>query len=161
MSKLERFRHVLVLAALAMPQLLFAQATTLPAASRTVYKCVVGGKVVYTDEPCIGAERVNVEPTRGLNKSSGKELTGQDVSRERQREQLAEAMKPLTGLTPRQFEVQRGRVYLTPEAKSQCAALDRSIAETESRERFEPVETKPGVQRELFALRKRHRDLRC
>lgn len=83
----------------------------------------MNGKVVYTDDPCIGAKRVDVEPTRGLNKSSGKELTGQDVSRERQREQLAEAVKPLTGLTPQQFEIKRSRVYLAPEVKAECTRL--------------------------------------
>lgn len=50
-----------------------AQSTTLPAPSRTVYKCSVGGKVAYSDEPCVGAQRVNVEPTRGMNKSTGHE----------------------------------------------------------------------------------------
>src|ERR1700710_707782 len=46
-------KHSLAVVALAIPQLLLAQATTLPAASRTVYKCVVAGKTVYTDEPCV------------------------------------------------------------------------------------------------------------
>jgi hypothetical protein len=147
--------------ALLCPQLLPAQSTTLPAPSRTVYKCTVEGKVVYTDEPCIGAKRVDVEPTRGLNKSTGRELTGRDVSRERQTEQLAEAVKPITGLTPQQFEVQRSRVRLAPEVKSECARLDGSIAQAETQERAEPIETRAAVQRRLFALRKRHRDLRC
>ncbi|MGH7489524.1 MAG: DUF4124 domain-containing protein, partial [bacterium] len=141
--------------------LALAQTTTLPAPSRTVYKCTENGKVVYTDDPCIGAKRVDVEPTRGLNKSSGRELTGQDVSRERQREQLAEAVKPLTGLNPQQFEIKRSRIYLAPEVKTECARLDESIAQSEVQERAEPMETRPAIQRQLFALRKRHRDLRC
>lgn len=59
--------------------------------SRTVYKCEAAGKVTYSDEPCAGAVRVEVEPTRGLNKSSGSERTGADVARERRREGIAEA----------------------------------------------------------------------
>ena len=43
----------------------------LPPTSRTVYKCQEGAKTVYSDEPCLGAQRINVEPTRGLDKSSG------------------------------------------------------------------------------------------
>ena len=138
-----------------------AHAQNLPAPSRTVYKCVVNGKTVYADDPCIGAQRINVEPTRGMNKSTGKELTGHDVARERQTEQIAQAFKPLTGLTPKQFEVQRNRVYLPAEAKAECARLDSGIAQSEARERMEPVETRPAAQRDLFVLGKRHRELRC
>jgi hypothetical protein len=47
----------------------FAQ--SLPAPSRTVYKCEVGGKVTYSDSPCLGATRIDVEPTRGVSKLSG------------------------------------------------------------------------------------------
>ena len=161
MPKSHPLKLALAVAALLCPQLLLAQSTTLPAPSRTVYKCTVEGKVVYTDDPCVGAKRIDVEPTRGLNKSTGRELTGRDVSRERQTEQLAEAVKPITGLTPQQFEVQRSRVRLAPEVKSECARLDGSIAQVETQERTEPVETRPAVQRQLFALRKRHRELRC
>lgn len=145
----------------ATPQSLLAQTTTLPAPSRTVYKCTVGNKVVYTDEPCLGAQRVNVEPTRGMNKSSGRELTGADVSREKQREQIAEAIKPLTGMTPKQYEVHRSRVSLTPEAKSECAALDQKVARVESHERGASVDAKGNLQRDLLSLRKRQRELRC
>ena len=161
MQKFHRLRLALAASALLYSQFLFAQSTTLPAPSRTVYKCTVEGKVVYTDDPCVGAKLVNVEPTRGLNKSSGRELTGRDVARERQTEQLAEAIKPITGLTPQQFEVQRSRVYLAPEVKSECDRLDRGITQAETQERAEPAETRPAVQRQLFAYRKRHRELRC
>ena len=138
-----------------------AQSTTLPQPSRTVYKCTVAGKVVYTDDPCVGAQLVNVEPTRGMNKSSGKELTGTDVRRERQNEVFAEAIKPITGKTPQQLDVQRKRFYLSAQAKAECAALDRDVAQTEVRESAVPVEQNAPIQRELFALRKRHRELRC
>jgi hypothetical protein len=161
MPRPHHFQLALAVGALLYPQLLLAQSTTLPAPSRTVYKCTVEGKIVYTDDPCVGAKRVDVEPTRGLNKSSGRELTGRDVAQERQTEQFAEAVKPITGLTPQQFEVERSRVYLAPEAKSECARLDRRIAQAEAQERTEPIETKPAVQRQLFALRKRHREMRC
>jgi hypothetical protein len=161
MLNIIQVRDTLWLGSLLCASLVFAQTSTLPAASRTVYKCTINGKDIYTDDPCIGAKRVDVEPTRGLNKSSGKELTGQDVSRERQTEQLAEAVKPLTGLTPQQFDVKRRRYYLAPEMKSECARLDESVAKSEAQKRAEPIETRFEIQRRLFAFRKRHRELRC
>lgn len=42
-----------------------ALAQSLPPSSRTVFKCEVAGKVVYSDTPCLGASKVDVEPTRG------------------------------------------------------------------------------------------------
>lgn len=139
-----------------------AQSTPLPQASRTVYKCVVAGKTAYTDDPCVGAQRVNVEPTRGMDKSSGKELTGADVRRERQHEAFAEAVKPITGKTAAQLEVQRKRVYFSAEAKTECQNLDAGIAQNEAQERGSTsVEAKTKVQHDLFTLRKRHREIKC
>jgi len=138
-----------------------AQSTTLPQPSRTVYKCVVAGKTVYTDDPCVGAQRVNVEPTRGMNKSSGRELTGADVRRERQNEAFAEAVKPITGKTPKEMEVERKRVYFNAQAKAECDTLDRKILQAEVRERGTAPDLRAPIQRELFAVRKRHRELKC
>lgn len=142
-------------------QVVSAQTPSLPPASRTVYKCTVNNKIVYTDEPCLGAQVVNVEPTRGMNKSTGKELTGADVSREKGREQFAEAAKPLTGLNSQQMEVRRRRIKLPGEAQSECSRLDGSIAQTEADERGSSGASKADIQRSLFAMRKRSRDLRC
>ena len=138
-----------------------AQGTALPKASRTVYKCGVAGKVVYTDDPCIGGQLVNVEPTRGMNKSTGRELTGADVRREKQNEVFAEAVKPITGKTPKQMEVQRNRVFFSAQAQAECANLDGDITRHEADEKAVSIASRAPVQRELFALRKRHRELRC
>ena len=75
-----------------------AIATNLPPPSRTVYKCEVGGKVHYSDSPCVGAQKVNVTPKRGMNKSTGRELTGSDLRREVFREQLSDAVRLITGM---------------------------------------------------------------
>lgn len=139
----------------------WAQPQTLPGVSRTVYKCNANGKVVYTDEPCLGAQRIDVEPTRGLNKSTGRELSGSDVTREIRREGFAEALKPLTGMTARQLDVHGRRIKLDPNAQSECKHLDSSIAESEADERKTSSESKAEVQRSLFSLRKRHRELGC
>jgi hypothetical protein len=139
----------------------FAQGLSLPPPSRTVYKCVVNKKTVYTDEPCIGAEKVDVEPTRGLNKSTGRELTGKDVARERNNEFIAESLKPLTGMNAQQFEVAKHRTKLSAAAKSECANLDRSIAQQEAEDRDAVGDAKTSVQRSLFASRRRFRELGC
>ena len=138
-----------------------AQGLSLPPPSRTVYKCIVNKKSVYTDEPCIGAEKVDVEPTRGLNKSTGRELTGKDVSRERNNEFIAESLKPLTGLNAQQFEVAKHRTKLSAEAKSECASLDRIVAQQESEDRVANGDAKTNIQRNLFTSRKRYRELGC
>jgi hypothetical protein len=138
-----------------------AQGLSLPPPSRTVYKCIVNKKTVYTDEPCIGAEKVDVEPTRGLNKSTGRELTGKDVSQERNSEFIAESLKPLTGLSAQQFEVAKHRTKLSAESKSECSSLDRVIAQQESEDRVANGDAKTNIQRSLFASRKRYRELGC
>lgn len=57
-------------------------AQSLQPPSRTVFKCNQGGKTVYSDAPCLGAQRIEVEPTRGVSKLSGKERIGNDVQQE-------------------------------------------------------------------------------
>ena len=138
-----------------------AQSVTLSKPTRTVYKCTVDGKIAYSDEPCLGAQRIDVEPTRGLNKTTGREVTGQDVLREKQREQFAAAVKPLTGMSPKQLEVQTRRYNLSPEYKAECNKLDASIAENETQERSALGNAKPPIQQSLFVQRKRYRELKC
>ena len=79
-------------------------AQKLPKPSRDVYKCELDGRVVYTDTPCLGASKVNVEPTRGLDSMSGKKITGADVRRERTNEAVAEAYKPIFNEAAQQRE---------------------------------------------------------
>lgn len=146
-------------AALVLAQAADAQSTSRP--SRTVYKCVVGGKVTYSDDPCLGAERVDVEPTRGLNKSVGAERVGRDVGRERQTEAIAQAVRPVTGMSPAQFEAERRRVHLPGPTQAECRRLDRLIPLAESKERNATAGDKPATQLELLNLRRRFRDSGC
>jgi len=103
----------------------------LPASSRTVFRCEEGGKIVYSDSPCLGAKAINVEPTRGVSKLSGRERVGNDVQREVLQEHVAEALRPLSGMNPKQFEVYGRRLKLTPEAQGECRHLDRQIPSLE------------------------------
>jgi hypothetical protein len=147
-----------------------AQAQTqLPAPSRTAFKCEADGKVSYSDSPCLGAKKVDLEPTRGLSSSvSGKSPLsaspplGADVQRERQREALAEAIKPITGLDAKHLDIQGRRLkQLSPEARQSCARLDRAIPAAEAAEASASKASLPAAQEHLLQLRRQFRELRC
>jgi hypothetical protein len=137
------------------------QQSGLPAPSRTAFKCVVGKSTIYSDAPCVGAARVDLQPTRGLDKSSGREIVGADVRRERNREQIAEAIRPLTGKSNQEFETYGRRMSLPASAKSECASLDASIPHEEAEERKAGDAERTAKQQKLFALRSRYRQLAC
>jgi hypothetical protein len=122
-----------------------AQGIKVPDASRTVFKCNVNGHVTYSDYPCPGAQRLDVEPTRGVSKSTGKERMGADVQREHHREMFAEALKPLTGLDAEELDRRGRRVKLAPGVASECAALDRKIAAGELVERKATPDALPAA----------------
>lgn len=134
----------------------------LPPPSRTVYKCEEGGRVHYSDSPCLGAKKLEVEPTRGLNKSSGRELHGQDVRNEHFREGIAEAINPLTGMDAKQVGQFGRRQRLSPEAQTQCRALDRQLPAAEAAEKAAKTDSAlVTAQKQLFDLRAAYRKLRC
>ncbi len=140
----------------------FAVAQKLPAASRTVYKCEVGGKIQYSDEPCLGATRVDVEPTRGLDKSTGRVQRGVDVQNERFREHIAESAKPLTGMNTQEFEQASRRQRLNAQAQHQCRSWDQQIPAAEAAERAAKTgEELRAAQQRLFELRSAYRKLSC
>lgn len=136
-------------------------AQSLPPTSRTVYRCEDGNKVLYSDAPCLGAKKIDVEPTRGLNKSTGREQIGQDVRREKHNEQMAEALRPIFNETPEQRATRHKRFKLEPSAKAECARLDAEMPRLEVKERSATGEPLGTVQRDLLASRTRFHQLRC
>lgn len=138
-----------------------AQANGLPAPPRSVYKCEVDGKVTYRDEPCLGAKRIELQPTRGLNKSSGKEQVGTDVARERQHEAFAEAVRPVTGMSPEQLKKAGERAHLDPKAQRECRLMDAHITRAEEQEKRSSGADLANVQKALYAMRKRRQALGC
>lgn len=140
---------------------LAAAAQSLPPPSRTVYRCEDGQKVHYSDTPCLGAKKVDVEPTRGLNKSAGREQVGQDVRREKQNEMMADALRPILNETPEQRATRHRRFKLEPAAKLECARLDIQLPRIEEQERSATKDTLPFVQKDLLESRARFRELRC
>jgi len=148
---------ILALVACAAP----AAAQQLPSPSRTMYKCKNEKLVSYSDKPCLGAERLVVVPTRGVSKLSGKERIGADVQAEYHNEMFAEAIRPLTGMSPAQFEVARRRHRLNSAAQRECRQLDPVLLSTEAMEAAADKLTRPAVQRDLFQLRNRYNALGC
>jgi len=141
------------------PGAVFAQ--TLPPPSRTVFKCDVAGKVVYSDSPCLGASKIDAEPTRGANLITGKTMTGADVRRERSREQVAEALHPITGMNAKQLDSAGRRTKLSADSQSQCLTLDRQILAMENEEANATGSNRTVVQARLLTLRQQFRTLRC
>lgn len=138
-----------------------ASAQTLPPPSRTVYKCESGKQTHYSDTPCLGAKKVDVEPTRGFNKSTGQEKIGQDVMHEKHNEQMADALRPLLNETPEQRTTRQKRFKLDPSVKLECARLDFQIPRLESQERSAARATLPVIQQDLLAARTQFQRLRC
>lgn len=139
--------------------MVFAQ--QLPAPSRTVFKCTVNGATVYSDAPCKGAERIDVEPTRGANSYSGRQLTGKDVRHEQNREAFAEAIRPITGMNAKQFDTFGRRTRLRPEAQHECKRLDNNIPSLEREEATATAKMHSSIQARLLYLRQQFRELGC
>lgn len=133
----------------------------LPPASRTVFKCEADGKVVYSDAPCLGAKRVDVEPTRGMSRMSGQERVGSDVRRERVSEQIAEAYKPIFGENAQQRATRHRRAKLSADARGRCGRLDREVLAGEAHEAKAEGEELGRVQKRLLRLRKAQQALGC
>jgi len=150
---------ILYTVALASAPLLSAQ--SLPAPSRTMYKCKVNGTTTYSDTPCLGATKLEVEPTRGVSKLSGKEKIGNDVFFERDREMFAENVRPLTGMDAKQLATFARRNQLPSSAQRECRTLDQDLPLVEEDEKHAAQQALHDVQARLFLMRKRFYDLRC
>ena len=137
------------------------QAQKLPSPSRTVFKCEKEGKVVYSDVPCLGAERIDVQPTQGLNRSSGKERIGADVRSERHNELMAEAFRPIFDESVEQRTKRHRRFKLTPESQFTCAKLDQDVMSAEREEKQYTGAMRNEVQQRLLRMRTQFRDLKC
>lgn len=138
-----------------------AQNIALPPASRSVFKCEENGKVVYSDQPCLGAERLTIQPTRGMNKATGKERIGSDVAREHRHETFVEAVKPLTGMDQGQFDKASRRTKLDSRAKAKCKALDAEIGRLESQRKVLAPSERQQNNSQLLDARTQYRNIGC
>ena len=139
----------------------YAQTQKLPPTSRSVFKCEVAGKVVYSDAHCLGAQKIDVEPTRGLSKTSGREQVGNDVRHEQYREMFADAVRPLTGMDAKQLDAQGRRMKLTTDAQQECRRLDAEIPVAEKQEKLVKQQALVDVQAQLFRMRRSFQEQAC
>jgi hypothetical protein len=161
MSRMQLPRTLLIATASLAFVSMHAYSQKLPPTSRAVFKCEVAGKVVYSDAPCLGAQKIDVEPTRGLSKTSGREQVGNDVRREQHREMFAEAIRPLTGMDAKQLDVQGRRMKLTADAQRECRLLDAEIPDAEKQEKLVKQKALLDVQAQLFRMRRSFREQGC
>jgi hypothetical protein len=138
-----------------------ASAQSLPPPSRTVFKCQQGDKVVCSDAPCLGAERLVVEPTRGLDSQTGRPRVGDDVRRERSNEQITEALRPIFGEKPEERAVRLRRARLPAAVQADCQRLDRDIPVAEAAERQAQGDALSRIQPRLLNLRRQYRSSGC
>ena len=156
-----RITAIATLVAVSLPCAMVPAQAQLPAPSRTIYKCHVKGSVSYSDEPCAGAQRLDVTPSRGVSRLSGSSRTGKDVASELHTEQMAAAFRPLSGMNAAQYATAGRRGRLAPAAQRECRQLEPGILELEQAEARADTATIKAIQQELFVLRKRYKTLAC
>ncbi len=142
---------------------LLGSTLSLTAQATDVYRCDQDGRVVFSDEPCLGAKRIEVHPTQGMDKLSGKSRKGEDVRRNEHHRQMDQALRPLHGRTHEEMNVQRRRYgnNLTPGEHARCAVMDQQLKTQEAREVGARGEALAETQKSLFQLRREHRALGC
>ena len=125
-----------------------------PRSTGEVFKCTINGKVVYTDEPCLGAERVDVGPPVKSGPPPGKQSSAHQ-----------DGTRPPGRMSRERYEIHKRRIGLTADARLECADLDRSIAKAELEERLgrkaKSGAAREGFEKNLLALRVRYRGLGC
>ncbi|WP_020652822.1 hypothetical protein [Massilia niastensis] len=109
----------------------------------------------------MGAQRLDVVPTRGVNKLSGNERIGADVARERNREMFADGVQPLTDMNAQQLESATRRRRLDTRSKQECRELEGAIIESERAERRGGTALIESLQHDLLIMRKRYHQLGC
>lgn len=130
-------------------------------AQKSVYRCETGGKVSYSHEPCVGAKEIDATPTQGMDKMTGRSRKGTDVQRHEFDTNMANALKPLNGMTPDQYRVHRQRSALTPQDRYHCARLDATLPALKQRAATATHDERAAAEVELWKARKQFNDLNC
>ena len=131
------------------------------AEAQRVYRCETKGKVTYSHEPCVGAKVVDTTPTQGLDKFTGQSRKGNDVRRDEHNRLMSDVMRPLTGKSHAEMEVQRRRYKLSPADQRECRMLDERLAMDEAAVRQASPGMAQQAEAKLFLSRHRYRELRC
>lgn len=131
------------------------------AAPPTVYRCETGGKVNYSDAPCVGGKVVEVTPTQGADKMTGRSLKGNDVRHEESRAVFDTITRPIHGLSHAEMDVLRRRQKLSSADQGQCTFLDRQVPALEAQAAKTVGSAKGRAEVELYQARSRVFNLKC
>lgn len=135
--------------------------TVCAAAPPTVYRCETNGRVNYSDAPCVGAKVIDVTPTQGADKMTGRSSKGQEVQREEFHSTLDKATRPLHGLSHDEMDIRRRRYKLSSTEQLQCADLDEQLPVLEEKASKTAGAAKGQADVALYQARKRAFDLKC
>jgi hypothetical protein len=127
-----------------------AMGQTLPSSPHTVFKCEQGGQVVYTDQPCAGAERSELLKVRAERPADG---ALPHAAREGGPAPAATEPPPAV-VTERPPKVAK-----TPRAE--CPHLAQRIALVEAEEQRATSHSIRMIQERLSVQRKRYSELGC
>ncbi len=130
-------------------------------AQKPVYRCEHAGRVSYSDAPCVGAKEIDATPTQGMDKMTGKSRKGADVQRVENEAALANAIKPLTGMTPQQYRVHKHRINHSAADRFECSQLDHTLPALKQRAASADESGKARAEVDLYKARKRFKDLNC
>ena len=130
-------------------------------AQKPVYRCESAGRVGYSDAPCVGATEIDATPTQGMDKMTGASRKGADVQRDERNAAMANALKPLTGMTADQYRVHKHRFKLSASEKAECVRLDNSLPTLKQRAATASTNGKAMAEVDLYKARKLFNDLNC
>ena len=134
-------------------------------ASRSAYKCKIDGKTVYSDEPCLGAQKIDIEPSKSANattrSSASSNARRQQPRPEPKAEPSAEGDHASADVETKPAQVLSGRARLSSASQRECRDLESSITVLEREEKEASKSELPRVQGQLFTKRKRFVDLGC
>lgn len=130
-------------------------------AAQVVYRCETGGKIAYSDAPCVGAKVIDAMPNQGVDQMAGKSRKGSDVRRTELNHAFDDALRPLTGKSRAEMDVMRRRVKLEPHAQGECRRLDSQLAEQASVTKNAVGAASIRADVALYQARKRYFDLKC
>lgn len=140
---------------------IFALTCTLTPAQQQVFRCESGGTVNYTHAPCLNAQTIDTTPTQGLNSMTGKRRPSADVQRSENQRSFAEALYPLTRMSPATHAREARRQPLLPEDRVHCTTLDMRLPGLENTARQATPARKAQAEQDLLQARKRYFELRC
>lgn len=130
-------------------------------AQQQVYRCESGGKVSYSHAPCLNAQAIDTTPTQGLNSMTGKRRPSAEVQRSEQQRAFAEAVYPLTRMSPATHAREARRYKLLPEDRAHCSLLDLRLPRLERDAREALPRHKAASEQALLQERQRFYELRC